>query len=74
MNELILSTTNAPAKFSFKNAKLNEISAKIAEQSAAMNSVYNAAKEGAEAVNKASPRFSASSWRPSATKMMDSSL
>lgn len=53
MNELILSTTNAPAKFSFKNAKLNEISAKIAEQSAAMNSVYNAAKEGAEVVNKA---------------------
>lgn len=53
MNELILSTTNAPAKFTFKNAKLNEISAKIAEQSAAMNSVYNAAKEGAEAVNKA---------------------
>lgn len=53
MNEIILSTTSAPAKFSFKNAKLNEISAKIAEQSAAMNSVYNAAKEGAEAVNKA---------------------
>lgn len=52
MNELILSTANAPTKFSFKNAKLNEISAKIAEQSAAMNSVYNAAKEGAEAVNK----------------------
>lgn len=53
MNELILSATNAPAKFSFKNAQLNKISAKIAEQSAAMNSVYNAAKEGAEAVNKA---------------------
>lgn len=53
MNELILSTANAPTKFSFKNAKLNEISVKIAEQSAAMNSVYNAAKEGAEAVNKA---------------------
>lgn len=53
MNELTLSTTTAPTKFSFKNAKLNEISAKIAEQSAAMNSVYNAAKEGAEAVNKA---------------------
>lgn len=53
MNELTLSATTAPAKFSFKNAKLNEISAKIAEQSAAMNSVYNAAKEGAEAVNKA---------------------
>lgn len=53
MNELILSATNAPTKFSFKNAQLNKISAKIAEQSAAMNSVYNAAKEGAEAVNKA---------------------
>ena len=53
MNELTLSSTNAPTKFSFKNAKLNEISAKIAEQSAAMNSVYNAAKEGAETVNKA---------------------
>lgn len=53
MNELILSATSTPAKFSFKNKKLNEISVKIAEQSAAMNSVYNAAKEGAEAVNKA---------------------
>lgn len=53
MNELILSTTKAPTKFNFKNAKLNEISAKIAAQSDAMNSVYNAAKEGAEAVNKA---------------------
>ena len=52
-NELILSTANAPAKFTFKNAKLNELSAKIAEQTANMNSVYNAAKEGAEAVNKA---------------------
>lgn len=52
-NELILSTANAPAKFSFKNAKLNELSIKIAEQTANMNSVYNAAKEGAEAVNKA---------------------
>lgn len=53
MNELILSATNAPAKFNFKNAKLNEISAKIAVEAANMNSVYNAAKEGAEAVNKA---------------------
>lgn len=53
MNELTLSTTNAPAKFTFKNAQLNKISAKIAEQSAAMNDIYNAAKEGAEAVNKA---------------------
>lgn len=53
MNELTISTVSTPAKFSFKNAKLNEISAKIAEQSAVMNSVYNAAKEGAETVNKA---------------------
>ena len=53
MNELTISTVNTPAKFTFKNAKLNEISEKIAEQSAAMNTVYNAAKEGAEAVNKA---------------------
>ena len=53
MNELTISTVNTPAKFTFKNAKLNEISEKIAEQSAAMNSVYNAAKEGAETVNKA---------------------
>lgn len=52
-NELILSTANAPAQFTFKNEKLNELSAKIAEQAANMNSVYNAAKEGAEAVNKA---------------------
>lgn len=52
-NELILSTASAPAKFTFKNAKLNELSAKIAEQTANMNSVYNAAKEGAETVNKA---------------------
>ncbi len=53
MNELILSSANAPTKFNFKNAKLNEISAKIAVEAANMNSVYNAAKEGAEAVNKA---------------------
>ena len=52
-NELILSTANAPAKFTFKNAKLNEISAKIAAEAVNMNSVYNAAKEGAEAVNRA---------------------
>lgn len=53
MNELILSAANTPTKFNFKNAKLNEISAKIAVEAANMNSVYNAAKEGAEAVNKA---------------------
>lgn len=53
MNELILSTSNTPAKFSFKNAKLNELSVKIAEQSAAMNALYSEAKERAEAINKA---------------------
>ena len=53
MNELILSSTTTPTKFNFKNAKLNEISAKIAVEAANMNSVYNAAKEGAEAINKA---------------------
>lgn len=53
MNEIILSTSNAPAKFSFKNAKLNELSAKIAEQSAAMNALYTEAKDRAEAINKA---------------------
>lgn len=53
MNEIILSTSTAPAKFTFKNAKLNELSVKIAEQSAAMNALYNEARERAEAVNKA---------------------
>ena len=52
MNEIILSTSNAPTKFSFKNAKLNELSAKIAEQSAAMNALYSEAKDRAEAINK----------------------
>lgn len=53
MNELILSTSNTPTKFTFKNAKLNELSAKIAEQSAAMNALYTEAKDRAEAINKA---------------------
>lgn len=53
MNEIILSTSNAPTKFTFKNAKLNELSAKIAEQSAAMNALYTEAKDRAEAINKA---------------------
>lgn len=53
MNEIILSTSNAPTKFAFKNAKLNELSAKIAEQSAAMNALYTEAKDRAEAINKA---------------------
>lgn len=52
-NELILSTSNAPVKFSFKNAKLNEISGKIAMQTSSMNALYNEAKDRAEAINKA---------------------
>lgn len=52
-NELILSSVSAPAKYSFKNAKLNEISGKIAEQSANMNALYSEAKDRAEAINKA---------------------
>ena len=53
MNEIIISTSSVPTKFSFKNAKLNELSAKIAEQSAAMNALYTEAKDRAEAINKA---------------------
>lgn len=52
-NELILSSVNAPAKYNFKNEKLNEISGKIAEQSANMNALYSEAKDRAEAINKA---------------------
>lgn len=52
-NELILSSSSAPAKFTFKNAKLNEISGKIAEQTSSMNALYNEAKDRAEAINKA---------------------
>jgi len=53
MNEITISTSSVPTKFSFKNAKLNELSAKIAEQSAAMNALYTEAKDRAEAINKA---------------------
>lgn len=52
-NELILSTASAPAKFSFKNAKLNELSGKIAAQTDAMNKLYNDTKKRAEAINSA---------------------
>lgn len=52
-NELILSSVSAPAKYNFKNAKLNEISGKIAKQSANMNALYSEAKDRAEAINKA---------------------
>lgn len=53
MNEITISTSSVPTNFTFKNAKLNELSAKIAEQSAAMNALYTEAKDRAEAINKA---------------------
>lgn len=52
-NELVLSTASAPSKFSFKNAKLNELSGKIAAQTDAMNKLYNDTKQRAEAINSA---------------------
>lgn len=52
-NELILSTASAPSKFNFKNAKLNELSGKIAAQTNAMNKLYNDTKQRAEAINSA---------------------
>lgn len=52
-NEIILSTANAPAKFSFKNEKLNTLSSSIAAQTAAMNKLYNDTKQRAEAINSA---------------------
>lgn len=52
-NELIISTASAPSKFSFKNAKLNDLSSKIAAQTNAMNKLYNDTKQRAEAINSA---------------------
>ena len=51
-NEIIVSTVNAPSKFTFKNAKLNELSGKIAQQTAAINALYNDAKDKAERINQ----------------------
>lgn len=51
-NEIIVSTVTAPSKFSFKNAKLNELSGKIAQQTAAINALYNDAKDKAERINQ----------------------
>lgn len=51
-NEIIVSTVTAPATFSFKNAKLNELSGKIAQQTAAINALYNDAKDKAERINQ----------------------
>lgn len=51
-NEIIVSTVTAPSKFNFKNAKLNELSVKIAQQTAAINALYNDAKDKAERINQ----------------------
>lgn len=51
-NEIIVSTVTAPSKFSFKNAKLNELSVKISQQTAAINALYNDAKDKAERINQ----------------------
>lgn len=51
-NEIIVSTVTAPSKFTFKNAKLNELSVKIAQQTAAINALYNDAKDKAERINQ----------------------
>ncbi len=51
-NEIIVSSVNAPSKFSFKNAKLNELSGKIAQQTAAINALYIEAKDKAERINQ----------------------
>lgn len=53
MNELIISAANAPSQFSFKNQKLNDISAQIATQTSSMNALYTEARDRAEAINKA---------------------
>ncbi len=51
-NEIIVSTVTAPSKFSFKNAKLNELSVKISQQTAAINALYQDAKDKAERINQ----------------------
>ena len=53
MADLILSTSSAPTKFSFKDAKLNELSGKISLQIAEMNSLVMDARERAERINSA---------------------
>lgn len=53
MADLILSTSSAPSKFSFKDAKLNDLSAKISTQIANMNALVADARERAERINSA---------------------
>lgn len=51
-HEIIVSAVTAPTTFSFKNAKLNELSVKISQQTAAINALYNDAKDKAERINQ----------------------
>lgn len=51
--DLVFTTSSVPSKFTFKNAKLNELSGKIAAQTEAMNALYNDTKQRAEAINSA---------------------
>lgn len=53
MADLILSSSSAPSKFSFKDAKLNELSGKISAQIADMNAIIADARERAERINSA---------------------
>ena len=53
MADLILSSSSAPSKFSFKDAKLNELSCKISAQIADMNALVADARERAERINSA---------------------
>ena len=53
MADLILSSSSAPTKFSFKDAKLNELSGKISAQIADMNALVADARERAERINSA---------------------
>lgn len=53
MADLILSTSSAPSKFTFKDAKLNELSGKISAQIADMNALVTDARERAERINSA---------------------
>lgn len=53
MADLILSSSSAPSKFSFKDAKLNELSGKISAQIADMNALVADARERAERINSA---------------------
>lgn len=58
MSDLILSTSNAPATFSFKDEKLNALSVQISGKLSEMNALISDARERAESINRAlAPMF-----------------